>query len=73
MVDLLSESFTADHKPLLGESPEVRGFFFGCGFNSGGMMMSKSVSLCTYLHIPECMTSYPCDYVVLKFIHVLSL
>lgn len=33
------ESFTADHKPLLGESPEVRGFFLGCGFNSGGMMM----------------------------------
>lgn len=30
------ESFTADHKPLLGESPEVRGFFLGCGFNSAG-------------------------------------
>ncbi|MGH0119537.1 UNVERIFIED_CONTAM: hypothetical protein FKN15_006029 [Acipenser sinensis] len=28
------ESFTADHKPLMGEAPEVRGFFLGCGFNS---------------------------------------
>ncbi|CAH2316798.1 sarcosine dehydrogenase, mitochondrial [Pelobates cultripes] len=33
------ESFTADHKPLMGESPEVRGFFLGCGFNSAGMML----------------------------------
>lgn len=33
---LLSESFTADHKPLMGEAPEVRGFFLGCGFNSAG-------------------------------------
>ena len=33
-------SFTADHKPLLGEDPIVRGFFHGCGFNSGGMMLS---------------------------------
>ncbi|XP_064457515.1 sarcosine dehydrogenase, mitochondrial-like [Ornithodoros turicata] len=31
------ESFTADHKPLLGEDPELRGFFHGCGFNSLGM------------------------------------
>uniref|UniRef100_A0A671WZX2 Sarcosine dehydrogenase n=1 Tax=Sparus aurata TaxID=8175 RepID=A0A671WZX2_SPAAU len=36
---LLSESFTADHKPLMGEAPEVRGFFLGCGFNSAGMML----------------------------------
>ena len=35
------ESFTADHKPLLGEDPTVRGFFHGCGFNSGGMMLSR--------------------------------
>ncbi|XP_064616926.1 sarcosine dehydrogenase, mitochondrial-like [Liolophura sinensis] len=34
------ESFTADHKPILGESPDVRGFYYGCGFNSAGMMMS---------------------------------
>lgn len=32
----LVESFTADHKPLMGEAPEVRGFFLGCGFNSAG-------------------------------------
>jgi len=37
------EAFTADHKPLMGESPEVRGFYLGCGFNSSGMMLSKSV------------------------------
>uniref|UniRef100_A0A8C9WYW5 Sarcosine dehydrogenase, mitochondrial n=1 Tax=Sander lucioperca TaxID=283035 RepID=A0A8C9WYW5_SANLU len=33
------ESFTADHKPLMGEAPEVRGFYLGCGFNSAGMML----------------------------------
>ncbi|KAM7092717.1 sarcosine dehydrogenase, mitochondrial isoform 4-T8 [Molossus nigricans] len=33
------ESFTPDHKPLMGEAPEVRGFFLGCGFNSAGMML----------------------------------
>ncbi|XP_068608878.1 sarcosine dehydrogenase, mitochondrial-like [Brachionichthys hirsutus] len=33
------ESFTADHKPLMGEAPEVRGFYLGCGFNSSGMML----------------------------------
>lgn len=33
---LFPESFTADHKPLMGEAPEVRGFFLGCGFNSAG-------------------------------------
>ncbi len=37
---LFVESFTADHKPLLGEDPAVRGFYHGCGFNSGGMMLS---------------------------------
>ncbi|KAK8776628.1 hypothetical protein V5799_030030 [Amblyomma americanum] len=31
------ESFTADHKPLIGEEPSLRGFFHGCGFNSLGM------------------------------------
>ena len=38
---LFVESFTADHKPLLGESPDVRGYFLGCGFNSGGMLFSE--------------------------------
>ncbi|XP_065339541.1 sarcosine dehydrogenase, mitochondrial [Cloeon dipterum] len=33
------ESFTPDHKPLLGEDPKIRGFFYGCGFNSSGMML----------------------------------
>ena len=40
-----SESFTADHKPLLGEDPNMRGFYHGCGFNSSGMMLSKLKSL----------------------------
>ncbi|GBM72943.1 Sarcosine dehydrogenase, mitochondrial [Araneus ventricosus] len=31
------ESFTPDHKPLLGEDPAIRGFYHGCGFNSLGM------------------------------------
>lgn len=34
------ESFTPDHKPLLGPSPEVDGLFLACGFNSMGMMLS---------------------------------
>ncbi|CAG04873.1 unnamed protein product, partial [Tetraodon nigroviridis] len=38
-VCVCAESFTADHKPLMGEAPEVRGFFLGCGFNSAGMML----------------------------------
>ena len=33
------ESFTPDHKPVMGEDPRVRGFFHGCGFNSSGMML----------------------------------
>lgn len=33
------ESFTPDHRALMGESPEVRGFYLGCGFNSAGMML----------------------------------
>lgn len=34
------ESFTPDHKPLMGESPELRGFVLNCGYNSAGMMLS---------------------------------
>ncbi|OQR92359.1 sarcosine dehydrogenase, mitochondrial [Achlya hypogyna] len=34
------ESFTPDHKALLGELPGVRGFFLGCGFNSAGIMLA---------------------------------
>ncbi|XP_041481408.1 sarcosine dehydrogenase, mitochondrial-like [Lytechinus variegatus] len=33
------ESFTPDHKPLLGEAPELRGFYHGCAFNSSGLML----------------------------------
>lgn len=33
------ESFTPDHKPLIGEDPLKRGLFHGCGFNSAGMML----------------------------------
>jgi len=36
---LLTESFTPDGRPNIGESPEVRGFFVGSAFNSGGMML----------------------------------
>jgi 4-methylaminobutanoate oxidase (formaldehyde-forming) len=31
------ESFTADNNYILGESPEVKGFFVGAGFNSMGI------------------------------------
>lgn len=31
------ESFTLDNSFLLGEAPELRGFFLGCGMNSVGM------------------------------------
>ena len=34
------ESFTADHKPLLGPDNDLRGFFHGCGFNSSGIMLA---------------------------------
>ena len=35
------ESFTPDHKPIMGEDPRVRGFFHAAGFNSSGMMLGK--------------------------------
>ncbi len=34
------ESFTPDTRPLMGESPYLRGFFVAAGFNSTGMMSS---------------------------------
>ena len=37
------ESFTPDSKPLLGESPFLRGFFVAAGMNSTGMMSSAGV------------------------------
>ncbi|XP_046739990.1 sarcosine dehydrogenase, mitochondrial isoform X1 [Diprion similis] len=33
------ESFTPDHKPILGEDPRCMGFFHSCGYNSAGMML----------------------------------
>jgi len=33
------ESFTPDHKPLMGEDPSLRGLWHGVGFNSSGMML----------------------------------
>lgn len=32
------ESFTPDHKPLMGPDPRLHGLFHSCGFNSAGMM-----------------------------------
>lgn len=37
------ESFTPDHKALVGPQPGVRGFFNACGFNSMGMMMAGGI------------------------------
>ncbi len=34
------ESFTPDNRPLLGESPYLRGFYVAAGFSSTGMMSS---------------------------------
>lgn len=33
------ESFTPDHKPLMGPDPRLDGLFHNCGFNSAGMML----------------------------------
>ena len=37
------ESFTPDSKPMLGESPYLRGFFVAAGMNSTGMMSSAGI------------------------------
>lgn len=37
------ESFTPDHKPLIGPDVELRGFVHCCGFNSMGMMLGGGV------------------------------
>lgn len=41
------ESFTTDHNPILGESPEVRGFFLACGMNSAGVVLAGGVGWAT--------------------------
>ena len=38
------ESFTPDHKPLIGESPIVEGLYFNCGHNSMGITTSGGFS-----------------------------
>jgi 4-methylaminobutanoate oxidase (formaldehyde-forming) len=37
------ESFTPDNGPLIGEVPELRGFFAACGLNSLGILFSGGV------------------------------
>lgn len=37
------ESFTTDHNPLLGEVPEVRGFYMACAMNSSGITIAGGV------------------------------
>lgn len=37
------ESFTPDNRYLLGETPDVRGLFCACGFNSVGILSSGGV------------------------------
>ena len=37
------ESFTPDHKPLMGPFPGLQGFFLACGFNSMGLMLGGGV------------------------------
>ena len=39
------ESFTADTRPLVGESPEVAGLFVAAGMNSVGVMSSAGMSV----------------------------
>lgn len=39
------ESFTPDHKPLLGEDPNVFGLYHNCGYNSAGMMFSPGCAI----------------------------
>jgi heterotetrameric sarcosine oxidase gamma subunit len=39
------ESFTPDNNFLLGETPELRGFFVGCGFNSIGIASSGGAGM----------------------------
>ncbi|KAI5642497.1 FAD dependent oxidoreductase domain-containing protein [Phthorimaea operculella] len=39
------ESFTPDHKPLLGEDPKIFGLYHNCGYNSAGMMFSAGTAI----------------------------
>lgn len=37
------ESFTMDHAPLIGEAPEVEGYWVACGMNSFGVTLAGGV------------------------------
>ncbi|XP_048481965.1 sarcosine dehydrogenase, mitochondrial [Plutella xylostella] len=39
------ESFTPDHKPLLGEDPNIFGLYHNCGYNSAGIMFSAGCGI----------------------------
>ncbi|XP_013183458.2 sarcosine dehydrogenase, mitochondrial [Amyelois transitella] len=39
------ESFTPDHKPLMGEDPNIFGLYHNCGYNSAGMMLSAGCAI----------------------------
>ncbi|XP_047514356.1 sarcosine dehydrogenase, mitochondrial [Pieris napi] len=39
------ESFTPDHKPVIGEDPNVYGLYHNCGYNSAGMMFSAGCAI----------------------------
>jgi sarcosine dehydrogenase len=43
------ESFTPDHKPLLGEDPKVRGFFHASGFNALGIFCLRTYFVFKFL------------------------
>lgn len=45
------ESFTPDHKPLMGPDPNAHGLFHHCGFNSAGMMLGGGCAEQTALWI----------------------
>lgn len=40
LISLIIESFTADHKPLLGPDVNLRGYYHNCGYNSSGIMLA---------------------------------
>ncbi|KAH8277859.1 hypothetical protein KR018_008772 [Drosophila ironensis] len=47
------ESFTPDHKPLMGPDPNLRGLYHNCGFNSAGMMFGGGCGEQTALWVTE--------------------
>ncbi|KAG7197764.1 hypothetical protein KM043_001583 [Ampulex compressa] len=39
------ESFTPDHRPIMGEDPRCMGLYYSCGYNSAGMMLGGGCGL----------------------------